>query len=88
MDSGGGLERGGYWGYVARPFRRHLSHPPLFLVAEQTKSGGATAAIVGIVALLAIALIVYFAFMRSGDGGGTDIDVTIDPGDAVEAVTE
>lgn len=55
-------------------------------MAETNSSGSATAVIVGIVAVLAIVLLVYFAFLRGGESGGTDIDVNIDPGEAVEEV--
>ena len=52
-----------------------------------SSTSSSTAAIVGIVAVLAIVLIVYFSFLRGADGSGTDIDVNIDPSDAVESVT-
>ena len=54
---------------------------------SNSSSGGSTA-IVAIVAVLAILLIVWFVFLRGGaeTGGGTDIDVDINPGGAVEEV--
>lgn len=71
----------------ARSNSRAPSNPHM---ADSNSSGNATAAIVGVVALFAIALFVYFGVMRGGigEGGGTDIDVNVDPGAAVEAVTE
>ena len=56
-------------------------------MAETQSSGNSTAVIVGVVAVIAIVLLVYFAFLRGGaEGGGTDIDVNVDPGGAIEEV--
>lgn len=58
------------------------------MAEPRSSSGSSTTVIVGIVAVLAIVLLVYFAFLRGGtEGGGTDIDVNIDPGEAIEEVT-
>ncbi|MDX1420940.1 MAG: hypothetical protein R3181_13325 [Rubricoccaceae bacterium] len=53
-------------------------------------SSGATTAIVGVVAIVVLLVLVWFMFLRGGAApeGGTDIDVTIDPGDAVEEIVE
>ena len=50
--------------------------------------GGASGAIVAIVAIVAILIVVWFVFLRGGGPatGGTDVDVDIDPGGAVEEV--
>jgi len=51
-------------------------------------SSGASSAIVAIVAILAILVVVWFVFFRGGVGGGTtDVDVNVDPSEAVETVT-
>ena len=53
----------------------------------EPRSGGASTAIVAIVAVLAILLIVWFVFLRGGaTGGGTDVDVDVNPGEAIESV--
>lgn len=44
----------------------------------QRSSGGASAAIVGIVALLALLAVAYFVFLRGGDAPGTDVDVNLE----------
>lgn len=54
---------------------------------DSNSSSGASTAIVAIVAVLAILIVVWFVFLRGGPGdAGTDIDVDVDPGDAVEEV--
>lgn len=54
---------------------------------SSSSSGSATTVIVGVVAVIAIAFLVYFAFLRGGgEAGGTDIDVNVDPGGAIEDV--
>ena len=60
-------------------------------MAETNSSSGASTAIVAVVAIIVLLVIVWFVFFRGGAAvpdGGTDIDVDINPGDAVEEVTE
>lgn len=53
-------------------------------------SSGATTAIVCIVAIVVLLVVVWFVFLRgaAAPAGDTDVDITIDPGDAIEVVTE
>lgn len=71
---------------VGRLERAPLAQP---VPVAEPNSGGATTAIVALVAVAVIALLVYLFVVRGGapaEGGGTDIDVNV--GDPVEAATE
>jgi hypothetical protein len=56
----------------------------------ERSSSGASTAIVAVVAIVVLLVIVWFVFLRGGAApeGGTDIDVDVDPGGAIEDVTE
>ena len=58
------------------------------MAETERSSAGATTAIVGVVAIVVLLVLVWFMFLRGGAApeGGTDIDVDIDPGDAIEEV--
>lgn len=50
---------------------------------------GAPTAIVAVVAIIALLVIVWFVFLRGGaPDGGTDVDVDVNPGGAIEDVVE
>ncbi|HEX8385467.1 MAG TPA: hypothetical protein VF576_04745 [Rubricoccaceae bacterium] len=55
-------------------------------MADTTTRSGNSTAIVAIIAILAILALVWFFFLRSSapSTGGTDVDVTLDPGESVE----
>ena len=69
---------------------RHTRRPgpslylSILMAEPSTRSGGSTA-IVAVVAILAIALLVWFVFLRGGgavpgvDSGGPDINVEVSP---------
>ncbi len=59
-------------------------------MADNNTSSGSSTAIIAVVAVLALLAIVWFVFLRGGGAtdGGTDVDVNVNPGGAIEDVTE
>ena len=59
------------------------------MAENEGSSGGASTAIVAVVAIVVLLVIVWLVFFRGGTpAGDTDIDVNVDPGGAIEDVTE